>query len=154
MPNDQLAKIFLQAAGEVLETMCFVGVIGETPETAGGRLISAELTFRGNPSGRFGVQMSPETGNLVASNFLGKDAEDIAAADVEQVLGELANMICGSVLSRLEAGARFELQHPAVVPRTKGTPHSEAVQYTLELEEGSMILWMDLADPAPACSAA
>jgi CheY-specific phosphatase CheX len=153
-PNDQLQQVFFESASEVLETMCFVGVLGEQAEPAAADLISAELVFNGKPSGRFGVQVPPSTGRLIAANFLGKEAEDITDAEIEQVVGELANMICGSVLSRIEAGARFELLHPVIVPPGQGTPHPEAVTNVLELEEGAMILWMIVQDTIPACSAA
>jgi CheY-specific phosphatase CheX len=153
-PNDRLHEIFLESASEVLETMCFVGVLGENTEPEVSDLISAELVFNGVPSGHFGVQVPSSTGRLIASNFLGKEAEDITEAEVEQVVGELANMICGSVLSRVEAGARFELLHPVIVPAGEGTPHPAAVQYTLELEEGVMILWMAIGDTVPIHSAA
>lgn len=152
--NDQLQQIFLQSAGEVIETMCFVAVLGEDAGPATADLISAELVFNGSPAGRFGVRVPPSTGRLIASNFLGKDAEDITAAEVEQVVGELANMICGSVLSRLEAGARFELLHPVIVPAGESTPHPEAIEYALELQEGKITLWMAIEDTVPVSSAA
>lgn len=154
VPNDQLGEIFLQSASEVLETMCFVGVLGENPEVPDLDPISAELAFHGNPSGHFGVQLSPETGKLVASNFLGKDPGELTGADVEQVVGELANMICGSVLSRLEAGARFELGHPAILRPGEATPRTNVIQYRFDLEEGCIILWMHVGDTLPFCSAA
>lgn len=150
MPDHQLGEIFLQSASEVLETMCFVGVLGENAATTEDDLISAELAFNGTPSGRFGVQMPPESGKLVASNFLGKEAEELTEGDVEQVVGELANMICGSVLSRLEAGARFELLHPAIVPSGQAIPHTTAIQYRFDLEEGAVILWMEVGEALPA----
>jgi CheY-specific phosphatase CheX len=153
-PNDRLNEIFFQSASEVLETMCFVGVLGENAGVEDVDPISAELVFQGSPSGRFGVQVSPETGKLVASNFLGKDSDELTDADVEQVVGELANMICGSVLSRLEAGARFELGQPTILRAAEGTPHTNAIQYRFDLEEGSIILWMNAGDALPVCSAA
>jgi CheY-specific phosphatase CheX len=153
-PNDELQQVFLESASEVLETMCFVGVLGEQAEPAGADLISAELAFNGKPSGRFGVQVPSSTGRLIASNFLGKDPEEITEAEIDQVVGELANMICGSVLSRVEAGSRFELLHPVIMPPGQGISNPEAVTNILELEEGSIVLWMIIQDTVPACSAA
>jgi CheY-specific phosphatase CheX len=151
--SDQLQQIFLESASEVLETMCFVGVLGDT-QSGEADPVSAELRFRGNPSGYFGVRMAPETAKLIAANFLGKETEEITDADMEQVLGELANMVCGSVLSRVEAGARFALSHPVILPAGHGSVYPEAVQSTLELEEGLMVIWMAVTGSVPVCSAA
>lgn len=151
--GDQLRQIFLESASEVLERMCFVGVLGNA-QSADTDLISAELRFKGNPSGHFGVRLAPATGRLIAANFLGKEAGEIRDGDMEQVLGELANMVCGSVLSRIEAGARFELSHPVILPACHGSVFPDAVQHTLELEEGFMIVWMAIEEIVPACSAA
>ena len=143
--SDQLQQIFIESASEVLETMFFVGALGESSEPpVAADLVSAELIFNGAPSGRFGVQMPPLTAKLIASNFLGKEAEDITEAEPGQVTGELANMICGSVLSRVEASARFELLHPVILPPGQGSPHPGAINSILELEEGVMVLWMSI----------
>ena len=158
IPIDQLQQAFVQSASEVLETMCFVGVLRETSELESAEdLISAELIFNGHPSGRFGLQAPPSTGRTISSNFLGKEPEEITEAEIEQVVGELANMICGSVLSRVELGARFELLHPTIIRAGEGIPHPGAISSILELEEGVIVLWMlmnERVPAAPACSAA
>lgn len=143
-PSDQLQKAFLASTSEVLEAMFFVEVLGENAGTETADLVLAELAFRGTPSGRFGVQVPMRTGRLMASNFLGKGEEEITEAEIEQVVCELTNMICGSVLSRIEAGARFELLHPAITPAGIGTPPPEAANSIFELEEGAIIVWMTI----------
>lgn len=164
VPNDQLRQVLAESAAEVLETMCFIGVLGADAAPVPTDLISAELIFNGHPSGRFRVQVPPPTGRLLASNFLGKEAEETTDAEIEQVVGELTNMICGSVLSRIEAGARFELLHPVIIPPVQALPLPEAISSNLELEEGSIVLWLITGErkmitgeklpAAPACCAA
>lgn len=153
VPSDQLQRVFLESASEVLETMCFVAVLGDQKEAVHADLVSAELTFKGDPSGRFGVQVPAATGSIIASNFLGKEAEDVTGAEVEQVVGELANMICGSVLSRIEGAARFELSHPVIVPAGESTPYPQAIRSTLELEEGFINIWSLLGETVPVVPA-
>ena len=43
------------------------------------------------------------TASSVAGDFLGEDETALAERQVEEVVCELANMICGSVLSRVES---------------------------------------------------
>jgi hypothetical protein len=59
-------------------------------------------------------------------------------------------MICGSVLSRIEAGERFELLHPAITPSGIGALPAEAASSTFELEEGAIIVWMTIDEKSPS----
>jgi CheY-specific phosphatase CheX len=152
-PSDQLEKVFIESASEVLETMFFVGVLGENTESATPDPVSAELIFNGEPSGRFGVRVPSPTGRLIAANFLGKEEEAVSGTEIEQVICELTNMICGSVLSRIEAGARFQLLHPEITRVGADTCHPKAASLSLQLEGGLINLWMAFEAIAPAAKA-
>jgi CheY-specific phosphatase CheX len=143
MPQTDVQKVFLESASEVLETMFFTGVAEEETVEDAASLICAELTFKGNPCGRFGVRMPPATGRLIAASFLGLDESEVADRQVADVVCELTNMFCGSVLSRVEIGARFELMHPEI-DQTHGDWRQlpNAVGYTFGIEEGTVTLWM------------
>ncbi|MBV9266124.1 MAG: chemotaxis protein CheX [Acidobacteriaceae bacterium] len=150
MQGTDLQRIFLESASEVLETMFFTGVAEENSEEASGTLLCAELSFRGRPSGRFGVRTPLATGRMIAASFLGLDESEVSDAQAGEVTCELTNMFCGSVLSRIEAGARFELMHPEVDPaNTDWRQYPDSIGYTFGLEEGTMTLWMAL-EKAPA----
>jgi len=141
-----LQQIFLESASEVLETMFFTGIESEAGSDLPVPQVSAELVFRGVQSGKFGVQVPLETGQQIAANFLG--ADEVTSPQVDEVLCELCNMLCGSVLSRLEAGARFELLHPEVDPNNLSWHNRlDAVGYTFGLDEGAITLWMVLDEP-------
>jgi CheY-specific phosphatase CheX len=147
MPRTDLQQIFLESASEVLETMFFTGVADENGEEHGQSLLSAELAFHGNPSGQFGVRMPDSTGRLIAASFLGLDESEISERQVADVVCELSNMFCGSVLSRIEEGARFELTHPEIDPANSDWhQRSNAVGYTFGIEEGSVTLWIALEE--------
>ena len=151
MPQVSMQKIFLESASEVLETMFFTGVAEENTEQEGDSPISAELTFHGKPSGRFGVRMPSATGRLIAASFLGLDESEVAEQQVTDVVGELTNMFCGSVLSRIEAGARFELMHPEIDSANRNwRTLPNTVGYTFAIEEGTVTLWMALEENQPA----
>lgn len=151
MSRIDLQRVFLESAGEVLETMFFTGVADETGEENSLPLISAELAFHGNPSGRFGVRMPVPTGRLIAANFLGLDESEVSDRQLEDVVCELSNMFCGSVLSRIEAGARFELTHPEIDNQnTDWHQLPDVVGYTFGIEEGTITLWITLEENCPA----
>lgn len=145
MPQIDLPQIFLESAGEVLETMFFTAVESESTGESAPAEVSAELRFQGMRSGEFGVQMPLETARQIASNFLG--LEELADQQVEQVVCELCNMLCGSVLSRLAAEARFDLQHPKMdASNISWRERSDAVGYTFSLGEGSLTIWITLRE--------
>jgi CheY-specific phosphatase CheX len=149
MPRTDLQQIFLESVSEVLETMFFTSIVADDSQEESGSIISAELSFLGSPSGRFGVRVPHSTGCRIAADFLGLD--EVSAEQVGDVVCELTNMICGSVLSRVEAGARFELMHPEVDPRnTDWRQYKGAVGSTFGLEEGTVTIWMTLEANKPA----
>lgn len=152
MPQTNFEQVFLEAASEVLETMFFTGVeAGDASED--GEILSAELTFTGHISGRFGVRVSERSGKLIAANFLGTD--EATRAQAAEVLCELANMLCGSVLSRIESEARFELRHPELDQTNRDwRTEQQAVGYTFGTEEGTLTMWISFADPAQIAPAA
>lgn len=150
MPSTDLQQTFLDAASEVLETMFFTGVVDEESEETSSRIVSADLFFRGNPSGQFGVRVPYKTGQSIASSFLGFDENEVTEQQVADVVGELTNMLCGSVLSRLESGVRFELSHPEIDPANTDWKQRPGAQgHTFGLEEGTLGLWI-ATDNAPA----
>ena len=143
MPRTDLQQIFLESASEVLETMFFTGVADENGEEDAASLLAAELTFHGNPCGRFGVRMPVATARLIAASFLGLDDSEISDRQVADVVCELSNMFCGSVLSRVEAGARFELSHPEIDKNNSDWRQvPNATGYTFGIEEGAVTLWI------------
>ena len=73
----------------------------------------------------------------LAANFLGEDEADLADADVGEVVGELANMLCGSVVSRMEGNSHFVLTHPE--PWAKIATEEEDMLVTELVTDGGVI---------------
>jgi CheY-specific phosphatase CheX len=115
--NDLQASV-LSSATDVLESMYFTSVMGlsEVPLSGAGWI--ASLEFKGELSGIFTLRMTRETACLLAANFFGEEESEVAELESEtaigDMVGEMANMICGSVLSRMETETHFKLSHPAV----------------------------------------
>ncbi len=111
---DLAAELALrEAVSEVLETMFFTSVFSaaEGREAAGG--IGVRLPFRGARPGEFRLAISPEAARSIAAGFLGaEDESQISEAQIGDVVCEVANMVCGSLLSRLEPDLAFNLHPP------------------------------------------
>jgi CheY-specific phosphatase CheX len=146
-------QVFLESASEVMETMFFTGVVpDEGNQDDSAALLSAELTFHGKVSGKFGVRLPLHSARLIGANFLGSD--EVSDEQAAQVVCELANMLCGSVLSRVEGEARFELRHPELDKANRDwRSENSAVGYTFGTEEGSLTMWIAF-EPRMACPAA
>ena len=106
---------------EVLEKMFFAETLGEAsgPDEAGdlrADTITVELTFEGEPSGSMCLRLTADSAREVAADFLGMEGAETSSDQISEVVRELANMICGSVLSRVESAATFRLGVPRIVP--------------------------------------
>jgi CheY-specific phosphatase CheX len=101
---------------EVLDCMFFLEVLGEIaepPPEAGAVMV--QLSFDGDPPGSFQMRIARPAANAVAADFLGEELESLTDRQSTDVTLELANMICGAVLSRIESRAAFRLGSPEVV---------------------------------------
>ena len=75
----------------------------------------------------------------MAGSFLGAEGSGgVSEGGVEQVMGELGNMICGAFLSRYEKECLFDLSSPEVLRPAAG--EMGGVRRALLLMEGVMDL--------------
>jgi len=141
MQPDDTAAMLEEAACEVLETMFFTAPLEEAAaDAADTPRICATVFFRGPRSGRFTACLAEPAARELAETFLGAgDPPGITA--VSEVVGEFANMVCGSVLGRLNPEALFGLL-PASAGRCPG-PHPAPVRRTLPLSGGSLDLLLE-----------
>jgi hypothetical protein len=115
----------------VLEQMFFVTELAETDPAADPppEQLRARVRFEGDPSGWIDVEVESAAATAMAADFLAEDAADLSSGQVEDVVLELSNMLCGAALSRLEPGALIRLfapqilapdpaSHPAVAARS------------------------------------
>jgi CheY-specific phosphatase CheX len=114
MPVEDLERHLRPACEEVLETMFFTSVMDTAAKSTecDDPLIAFRLTFSGARSGAFEVRTSEASARSLAAGFLGEIEADVTGERAGEVVCELANMLCGSVLSRMDAAAVFELSHP------------------------------------------
>ena len=62
-----------------------------------------------------------------AADFLGVDEGELTGHQVGEVVCELANMICGSVLSRMESAATFRIAPPKLADCAEDRAQSAAL---------------------------
>ena len=118
MSANGVERLLPEMAARTLETMFFTmpNSVSLDPGRPSGELVATSLTFHGSPPGRFGLVASYSTAKDLAANFLGWDeAESLTQGRVISVIGELANMICGAVLSEMGFEASFDLSSPESV---------------------------------------
>jgi len=81
-----------------------------------------------------------------------EDAARLFPAQVAGVMGELANMICGSVLSELEANANFDLSAPESIPVGAGEPGPDITGSPsicrFEFSDGALVFFLTFEEPA------
>jgi CheY-specific phosphatase CheX len=136
------------AVAEVLEAMFFIAPEGDAAdETARFEAdwICSQLEFTGHPSGSFGISVPPQTAAMIAENFLGDEDSNLTSAQTVEVIGELTNMVCGTLLANLDSSQAFVLSPPRHdgdwFPAVSG---DERIFTALSLDEGSIHVWLKI----------
>jgi len=130
----------MSAVAEVLDCMFFREVQGEAAEPPPeAETVAVQLSFDGDAPGHFQMRIVRPAANAIAADFLGEDPESLSARQSTEVTLELANMICGAVLSRIESRAAFRLGSPQIVADDAGKRGSaEETRCTVETGEGAL----------------
>ena len=130
-------QMFAEAVGSVLETMFFTAPLGLAEEGSGGACMGARVAFRGSPDGQVRLCLSEASAQLLAAGFLCEDEESLSPEQTGLVVCELANMLCGSLLSQLESQEHFDLATPQLDQDAPPPPEQAPVAaQSFELENG------------------
>lgn len=155
MTDTLLHAALQESVDEVLEKMFFVRSFGDAPDTADEPECIAHVSFEGEPSGWLALCVTAHAARSVAADFLGEDEGDLSEHQIGEVICELANMICGSVLSRVERNARFHLAAPQLVrsgSQSDGVPvgggESAATTHSAEIGSGRLRVLFQTERPA------
>lgn len=145
MVVENCEAVLIDSATEVLETMYFTSVFGlaEPDGPSAEPSLSAQLAFRGDAAGTFGVDAPMNTARTLAANFLAGEEDEVSETQCAEVLCELANMICGATLLRLGANSRFDLSHPEIKQeRWKQQCGTGIARAALQLDNGVLEIWI------------
>lgn len=144
MRAPDLDQLVLDAAEEVLETMFFATVMGNAAAApAGEGSLAARVLFRGRRSGAVTVAVCPEAARGLTAAFLALDEDEVSGEHAREVIGELANMICGSILGRLHPDLIFELLHPEPVA-FPASPAGTAAHKAFDIGAGTLSVAVEL----------
>jgi len=100
------------------------------------------LRFEGEVRGSFGLHLAGNTARTLAANFLGEDDSTLSPQDVSEVVGELTNMLCGSVVSRIEGHSKFALSHPEPIFALPTLTAEDSLISLLHTDDGVITTWV------------
>ena len=110
-----------QAASQLSESVCIpTEVIGDKCACQDEPLRGASLEFHGAYAGTFFAMLAPAVARSLAADCFGLPSDEITAEWEAQLACELANVLCGAVLNRLDPNASIQLSTPqptSVCPR-------------------------------------
>ena len=155
MIEEAVNQLLSESAQKILGTMFFSmpDKVSMDPRRPVGELIAASLTFQGTPPGRFGLIVSDPVARTLAANFIGcDDATLLRPAQIAGVIDELANMICGAVLSELESEAHFDLSAPESLHASADEPGPDFTAGSpfacrFEFSEGELVFFLAFEEP-------
>ena len=153
---DSLTPLLESRCAEVLESMYFASVFETAPaeQPLADAGFSFSLSFAGDLHGFFGVTLALKTARTLAVNFTGEDEESLTPEAIADVIGELANMLCGAVLSRVPSHQVFTLSHPEPVHSFDAATAQTSDQYALTLttDLGPVSVWLAVAQLTSAAA--
>lgn len=145
MKTEEVNEYLGTSLNEVLESMFYLSADGEveSPAEIPEDWMMRQLHFSGPANGWFGIGAEAPTARLIASNFLGQEPEELSDEQVGDILGEVANMVCGSVLGHSASKQAFTLSAPRAMERTGDSSLPAHPAYKAFSFEGSVLVaWM------------
>jgi CheY-specific phosphatase CheX len=142
-----LLEVVAGVAAEVLETMFFAEAVpAACCHDWLGSALAARICFAGSHFGEMRLSASLEAADSIAGAFLGIEPLELTEPLRNQVMLELANILCGAILSRLWPESKLALGAPELRPA--GEDPDCRLHECLELPEGKLaicILWRESA---------
>lgn len=111
---DGVERLSRWGVPEVLETMFFATAVPSAGSRCADGSLGVAIEFRGTPSGVFTMRLDAADARALGAAFLGREPGELDPDEDRMLACELANILCGSVLSRAAAGGTFELGAPEI----------------------------------------
>lgn len=146
--GEELSALSNEVIAEVLETMFFTSAIPATCQHHRAEpALHARIEFSGSILGTFETTLDQAAARSLGSGFLGLMDDEVTEEGEEQVLSELTNILCGSLLSRLYPDARVILGPPHVLIPGQPVPSGgHRFHQCYEMAEG----WLSVTIGFPA----
>jgi CheY-specific phosphatase CheX len=136
-----MAARLRHAANAVFQTMFMSPVLADQEFPPSGVIdpLLVGLAFHGEVRGTFALAVASETAERLSLHFMGMTpGEPIERQSVIEVVGELANMLCGHVLGQLNYHDTFRLTSPCELVLSEFAPKGRTYQRTVHLDEGAL----------------
>ncbi len=148
MTESALREALALSLEKALEKMFFTAV----PSGGEGAVISGpeyavRLSFDGCLRGRLSLRITAAAAQSMAADFLGEEEKATSERQVEEVVCELANIVCGSVLSRIKNRGEFRLGAPEAVTSSDPLCSPGAVAYVAEAAGGALEAVIEMEGP-------
>ena len=144
----RVEQVLRESVEAVLEQMFFIQCLEPPSAAVWGPELAAHLAFEGDLSGHLSLRFTAAVARSVAADFLGTEAFELSERQIEDVLCELANMICGSVLSRLESSATFRLSAPSIVTCDSLLAGPGDSVHAVQIDSGRLMVTLHAETPA------
>lgn len=132
------------ATAQVMESMFYLSSDGpsvfEIAETD--LAIQRELDFKQPEPGTFGIGATSANARTFAANFLGDEPDQVDESTAGEIFGEMANMICGSLLARLQPSNPVELSSPRKGSADTAMLASARMLRCFSFEGKSLTVWI------------
>ncbi len=158
MITASIPELLSLCAEETLGSMFFTPILGPFEAGSEQPYLRVRLCFLGGasraghsdaaaPGGHLDIEVSREAADSIAANFLAADEGSVPEHRVDDVLCELANIICGNVMSAIASKAGFSLLSPEII-RDSGEewPEAQRFQESFELERGWLTVRLALTN--------
>ena len=149
MTDEELQVALRESVQEVLEKMFFAEPLNDESHAIESDVLAVHVAFEGDPPGALVLAITDAEAHQVAADFLGDDA-GVDSDKTAEVICELANMICGSILSRVESQTVFRLASPTILSADQWRPHFELTEgrviHTVHLGGGSLTAAVEIQE--------
>ncbi|MBS1802435.1 MAG: chemotaxis protein CheX [Acidobacteria bacterium] len=139
MADPALDNLIIAAVAEVLETMFFTEILqvgGSHPSLPA---LGARVAFTGHNSGIVSIRISEAAARSLTASFLGESEESLSQTQVANLVCELANMLCGCIVSKMAAHGCFTLDSPELIDgSTQESTERPEIRQSFAIERGSL----------------
>jgi CheY-specific phosphatase CheX len=137
------------AVAAVLEAMFFSESLGPSDCDTSAENLEVRVSFSGEVSGTLELRLSTLSARSLAGSFLGQSEESLTESQIAQVVCELANMLCGSIVSMPGSQGCFDLGSPELLSAGSEPPLGiPACQQSFAVENGTLTVSLYSSVPA------
>jgi chemotaxis protein CheX len=142
-----LREALLGGAKEVFETMVFMALeeAGDAMPDGEDLTMLGSITFKGRLEGCLGIRCRWDCARTIATNMLGTDPSgDLAENDINDAIGEVANMVMGALKSRVQDDiGSMEVSIPSVV-------QGRDIKHSLGDQANEVVVTVSIEEQYPA----